>query len=236
MPQHQTRNTGKVCVSIVNSSVAEAIAAATAVEDAADVIEIRLDTLEKPEVAPFIEQLSKPLLFTNRAKWEGGSFSGDEKSRISLLLEAIEAKAAYVDIELQTDTAYHAEILDAAKKTGTEVIVSWHNFDDTPSTQELISIFQMMYRTGANIGKIVTTAHDHLDVLRVLALQEQAEDMNFQLIAFCMGAPGAISRIATLKLGGFMTYASPVSGKHSAAGQLTIAAMQTIFEKLNHID
>lgn len=228
------RKTGKICVSIANDSVSEALASAKAVENGADVIEIRLDALKKPEVAPFIEQLTKPLLFTNRAKWEGGFFAGDEKARTSLLVEAVNAKAAYVDIELQTDDTYRGEILTAAKKSGTDVIVSWHNFNETPTFQELISVFQMMYGSGANIGKIVTMAHGHLDVLRVLDLQAQAADMNFPLIAFCMGVPGAISRIATLDLGGYMTYAAPKPGKQSAPGQVAISDLRSIFEKLNH--
>jgi 3-dehydroquinate dehydratase-1/3-dehydroquinate dehydratase/shikimate dehydrogenase len=228
------RKNGKICVSIINDSVAEALAAAKAVENGADVIEIRLDTLKKPEIAPFMEQLTTPLLFTNRAQWEGGFYAGDEKSRTSLLLEAIDAKAAYVDIELQTEDTYRGEILTAARKSTTEVIVSWHNFAETPTTQELISVFQMMYRSGADIGKIVTMAHGYLDVLRVLDLQVQSSDMNFPLIAFCMGAPGAISRIATIKLGGYMTYSAPKSGKQAAPGQLAISDLQSILKKLNH--
>lgn len=233
MPTKPTHKTGKICVSIANDSVSEALASAKAVENAADVIEIRLDALKNPEVKPFTEQLTKPVLFTNRAKWEGGLFPGDEKSRISLLLDAVDAKTAYVDIELQADREYHGEILAAAKKSGTEVIVSWHHFDETPTTQELISVFQMMYRSGADIGKIVTMAHGHLDVLRVLDLQVQAAETNFPLIAFCMGTPGAISRIATLDLGGYMTYAAPEPGKQAAPGQVAITDLRSIFEKLN---
>ena len=236
MPTKPARKNGKVCVSITNNSVSEALASAKAVENGADVIEIRLDALKNPEVAPFIEQLTKPLLFTNRAKWEGGFFDGDEKDRISLLVEAVNAKAAFVDIELQTDDTYRGEILTAAKKSGTEVLVSWHNFNETPTTQELISIFQMMYRSGANIGKLVTMAHGPLDVLRVLDLQVQAADMDFPLIAFCMGTPGAISRIATLDLGGYMTYAAPEPGKQAAPGQVALSDLRSIFEKLNHVN
>ena len=46
-----------------------------------------------------------------------------------------------------------------------------------------------MQEQGADIGKIVTTAKDYVDVLHVLSLQEKAAELDFPLIAFCMGTP-----------------------------------------------
>ena len=56
---------------------------AESISSLADVIEIRLDRLKTISVTPFISQLSKPLLLTNRPIWEGGGFAGDEELRIA---------------------------------------------------------------------------------------------------------------------------------------------------------
>lgn len=211
----------------------KALAAALAVEPFADVIEIRLDSLETPRITPFTTGLQKPLLFTNRAKWEGGSFSGSEEARLASLHEAIEKKSAYIDIELKTADALKLPLIAAAKAKGCTSLVSWHSFSSTPSSQALQAILQEEYRSGAQIGKIVTMAQKHQDVLRVLDLQRQAMELDFPLIAFCMGSHGTISRVATLNLGGFMTYASAGEEKATAPGQLPTATLRQILEEIN---
>lgn len=213
-------NPHTICVSVAAPTSAEALTAAALAEAAADVIEIRLDYLSSPAVRPFIEKIHKPLLFTNRPAWEGGRFTGDEQSRTNLLIEAVTAGVDYVDIELKADNRIRQQVIAAARKGKTRVIISWHDFKTTASRPALETIFQEQYRSGADIGKIVTMAHSVEDVLRVLNLQVLAREMGFPLIAFCMGRVGMISRVATLELGGFMTYAAPDDGLPTAPGQL----------------
>jgi 3-dehydroquinate dehydratase I len=224
------RMQGKICVSIAAPTVEEAVAIGKRAEALADVLEIRVDSLTDPDILPFVKGLGKPLLFTNRPTWEGGNYPGDENERIALLLAAIDAGAAYVDIELQAEPGLQGRILGRAREQGTQVIVSWHDFKTTPSAQALATILQRQYRSGAAIGKIVTTARDFRDVLRVLSLQEAAAEMDFPLIAFCMGRPGMISRLATLALHGYMSYAAPDDGPASAAGQLPLSALRAMSE------
>ena len=227
-----TVNKSRICVSIGDPLMAGALAAAKAAESLADVIEIRLDSLNEPEVAPFLAQLQKPLLFTCRPTWEGGNYAGEESARIDLLCQAVKGGAAYVDIELRAEPSSRQRLLDAAKGTDCQVIVSWHDFKVTASAQGLSKVFQQMYRSGAAIGKLVTTARDYRDVLRVLSLQDEAAEMDFPLIAFCMGPVGVISRVATCSLGGYMTYAAPVAGGGSAPGQLPVVALHAILTEL----
>ncbi len=212
----------KICISIAEESTEKALASARKMEKQADVLEIRLDSLPCPETTPFLEGLSTPLLFTNRPRWEGGHFSGEEKERIRPLLEAINKNTSFIDIELNTDSFYKEKVLSKARGKRTKSIISWHNFQYTPPLEELYSILGRQMTSGADIGKIVTMARDPVDVLQVLYLQTKAHEKNFFLIAFCMGEAGRISRLATLELGGFMTYAAPGSLKNTAPGQLTV--------------
>lgn len=215
----------KICVSVAESAVDRALAVATAAAVPAAVVEIRLDALDQPVVAPFVDKINVPLLFACRPTWEGGNFSGSEEERFVLLEEAIKGGAAYVDIELRADEKLRRHLLTLASEHQVKVIISWHDFKTTASPQALQSILQEQYRSGADIGKIVTTARNFQDVLRVLTLQETASEMGFPLCAFCMGRVGMISRIATLELGGFMTYAAPDDGPATAPGQLPVAAL-----------
>ena len=226
----------RLCVSIAAATQAEALTMAKNSEAVADVIEIRLDGMADPEIPLFLKDLSKPLLFTNRPTWEGGNCTDEEKARIALLTKAAEAGAAYVDIELNADPTLATELIAAARANNCKTIVSWHDFKCTASSQALTEIFQRQCRSGADIGKIVTTARCFQDVFRVLALQEQAAELGFPLIAFCMGQIGMISRVATTDLGGYMTYAAPDNGPATAPGQLPASALRRIFTELAHAD
>jgi len=213
------------------------VAIAQRSEQYADVIEIRLDLLSDAAITPFVQKLAKPLLFTNRPQWEGGYFAGSETARIESLVQAIEHDCSMVDLELKTAPELRGDLLDVLiDHPQTGLIVSWHDFAGTPSNKELGEILQQQMESGAHIGKIVTTAGDYKDVLRVLNLQVLAAESNFPLIAFCMGSIGRISRLATLKLGGFMTYAAPDGGDETAPGQIPVSAIRDILSRLDHAD
>ena len=226
----------KICVSIAENDAQEAINAAQKAVGQADVIEIRLDALTSPAIAPFIESISAPILFTNRPTWEGGKYVGEEHQRVALLVDAVKQGASYVDIELKSENDLQKMLFDLAKESDTQSIVSWHNFQETPDYPQLGDILKKMRESGADIGKIVTMAHDFNDVLRVLHLQILAHKTDFPLIAFCMGKAGMISRLATLDLGGYMTYAAPDYGEATAPGQLPLKNLLTALEQFHHGD
>jgi len=232
--QQTTAHPGLLCVALSGATSADILAQAAKAAPLADVLEIRLDTMAQPSVAPFASAIACPLLFTNRASWEGGNFPGPEAERVALLHSAVEAGAAYVDIELKTEAALRDPLLAAARERGTKAIASWHNFTTTPSPQALRTILQEQYRSGAAIGKIVTMAQTFQDVLRVLDLQVEAAEIGLPLIAFCMGAAGVVSRVATLGLGGYMTYAAADGRQGTAPGQLSISRLRAIVTELGH--
>ena len=226
-----------ICVSIACEKISEAIEAVRRSGVYADVIEIRLDRLVEPAVDPFVGIIEKPLLFTNRPLWEGGSFKGPEGERVALLLKAIRSGCALVDLELKAAPELRAEVLDVLiKYDQTGLIISWHDFSGTPSGEELAEILAQQMESGAHIGKIVTTANDYRDILRILNLQTLAAENNFPLIAFCMGQTGMISRLATLKLGGYMTYCAPDGGAETAPGQMPLSLLREMLGRLADAD
>jgi 3-dehydroquinate dehydratase-1/3-dehydroquinate dehydratase/shikimate dehydrogenase len=222
-------SSNRICVSIGRETIDDALAVADSVAAEADVLEIRLDYLSLPAVSPFLNTLKTPLLFTNRPVWEGGEFSGDEDQRLGALLEAVAENSAYVDLELLAPGETHQRMRMALQESKTKLILSWHNFKDTPSPEELVGRMALMQDKGADIGKIITTANTHQDVLRVLQLQEVAEQLNFPLIAFCMGRAGVVSRVATCGLGGYMTYCAVNEEEVTAPGQLSVGRLREIY-------
>ncbi|MGE4558929.1 MAG: type I 3-dehydroquinate dehydratase [Desulfobulbus sp.] len=225
---------GLICVAIGAEDEAAVLAAVTPVLPLVDVVEIRLDCMRDPRIGGCIAAFEKPVLVTNRPQWEGGQWQDSEEKRAALLCQALQWGARYVDIELLAAPAIREQILDQAAKTGAQVIVSSHDFQGTPNRETLEHRLAQMMATGADIGKIVVTAKRPEDSLRILALQERALAAGFPLSAFAMGADGAISRVATLYLGGFMTYAALSPEQATAPGQLSVQeldAMVAVLER-----
>jgi len=227
---------GKVCVSATGADAAEIEAAIRPVASAVDVVEVRLDAMIRPEVAECCRLLRHPLLFTNRPHWEGGGFSGREQDRIEPLLTAVRLQAAYVDLEVRADSELREQLLAQRKETqsSTRLILSWHDFAITPDFATLSGILDQMRTSGADIGKIITTAHNGSDVLRVLSLIETARACSFPLICFCMGEQGRISRFATLYLGGYMSYVALREEQATAPGQFSALHFQQLRTLFDH--
>lgn len=213
---------GLICVAVGAPTPADLPRLIAPVRAMVDVVEVRLDLMEQPDVSACLLSLpDMPLLFTNRPQWEGGRFQGSEAQRISLLTQAVEGGADYLDVELATAPGVLVPLLEAAAAARAMAIVSSHNFQDTPPSGSLRLTVDRMIASGAAAGKIVTTAHHSDDVLRVLALLAYAGECNFPLSAFCMGEAGRISRFATLYLGGFMSYVALDRLQATAPGQLS---------------
>jgi len=221
---------GLICVSVAARNAKSVSMAVKPILNMIDVIEVRLDAMIVPQVKECCQMLSKPILFTHRPDWEGGEYSGPEKERIIPLFDAIKEQAAYIDFELNGDTRFRNQLLDAMSASNTKMIISSHDFQETPSKDRLRDILQEQIDSGAHIGKIVTVANDPMDVLRVLDLLEIAATEDFPLCAFCMGEVGRISRLANLFFGGFMTYAALNDEQATAPGQLSLEKLHELLK------
>ena len=225
---------GMVCVSVAAADAASVIARVLPVLSLADVVEIRLDAMRDPRIASCVSALDLPLLVTNRPQWEGGLFAGREDDRVDQLCAAVRAGARYADIELRTDPALRSRLFTVARDCSARVIVSSHDFTGTPPVAALRTTLRQMVASGADMGKIVTTATNADEALRVLALQQEAGRLGFPLSAFAMGEPGRITRLATLYLGATMTYAALDEHQATAPGQLSVTHLRsliTLFEQ-----
>jgi 3-dehydroquinate dehydratase type I len=229
-PSSKGKNVGKVCIPIVETTVEKALIAIKEANRWADLIELRADYLKRMKLALLLENRRKPFIVTNRKKEEGGKYKGEERKRLSVLQEAIELGADYVDVELATERSFLQDLI--RNKKGTQVILSFHDFRRTPSVKELQSLFGQMVRLGADVTKIVSFARSWEDNLNILSLVPFAKARRRKIVAFCMGEKGKISRLFSPFMGAAWTYASLGRGKASAPGQLTVRELKDIWEKM----
>jgi 3-dehydroquinate dehydratase type I len=204
-----------------------------AIEEAnplADLIELRMDYLKDPALDLLLKAGEKPLIITNRWKREGGRFGGDEQNRLAVLREAVGLGSAFVDVELASEGSSLRELIKNRKRT--RLIFSSHDFQRTPSTEELQGLLDRMIRYRANVAKIVTFARSWEDNLKVLSLIPYARKRKQAVVAFCMGEKGKMSRIFSPRMGAAWTYAFLGRKRASAPGQLTIEETKSIWERL----
>ncbi|HKU33516.1 MAG TPA: type I 3-dehydroquinate dehydratase [Candidatus Nitrosotalea sp.] len=218
----------KTCVSIGVFSVAKLVSDVKRSLRRSDYAELRLDFLN-PSQIPSCLNLVRPHLgrciCTLRPRSEGGKFQGSENERISILKLIAEFEPHLLDVEYNT-LRKNKELYQYLKRTGVEILVSWHDFTKTPSEQHLKSMAKKMSRFSKNV-KIVTTARTISDTLRVLNLYKGTFH-RINLVAFAMGDYGRMSRILCTRLGSPFTYVS--LGKPVAPGQFSLDEMKTIFK------
>ncbi|KAF6260878.1 type I 3-dehydroquinase-domain-containing protein [Scenedesmus sp. NREL 46B-D3] len=232
-----------ICTSITAASMEaflQEIAEASAT--GVDVIELRLDFIKNFEPMKDLERLmsacSMPYIVTFRPVWEGGNYDGPEPERLATLKLAALKGAPYVDVEFKASALFFAGALlqTAGCKSpwcsagevplSTKVILSSHNFQETPPAAELHARAAAMREAGADIVKIATMANDISDAAVVLSLLQQKTGPT---IALAMGERGQITRLLAAKYGGHLTFAALSDARASAPGQPTIAQLQQLY-------
>jgi len=185
----------------------------------ADMVELRLDTVDQPDAIGAIEGRRRPVIVTCRAAWEGGFFRGSEEERERILSDAQGAGAEFVDVEARAEFAPTI----ARKRRGRGLVLSLHAFGDPPA--DLIQRAIAMRTTGAEIVKISISAQRLTDMLPLLEIASRPEfaavDGSVAHVLIAMGQAGVPSRILSAHLGNRWTYA----GDAVAPGQLPAARL-----------
>lgn len=128
----------------------------------------------------------------------------------NLYIPAILSGAAYVDIDgVQADSQIK-ELLRQFDGHKVKKILSYQNFQKTPSLKELVTYFRNGELHGADIVKITTAAQDTEDTERLLSLyrlQRSGElNPNVRLVANSMGYVGAYTAVEAYSMGAPLLY------------------------------
>lgn len=191
-----------------------------------EMAEIRLDlcNLNDDDICELFANSNKPLIATCRTSAAISYKEAEKKLKI-----AIESGAQFVDLEIEAPASISKNIQKLSKQNGTEIIRSYHNFEQTPDEEGLQMALARCFRYGADIAKIVCTSHNNSDSERILNLYtcviEDVDSLQGRLIAFGMGDEAKQTRIDCLKRGAPFSYAALNVNESTACGQMTAEEM-----------
>jgi len=191
-------------------------------------LEFRLDYLAVPEqgVAVIRKFLAAhpecTVLATCRRHQNQGRFNGSIEDQIRILNLAVDSGASAVDIEIET--AEHVLAHLDSFRASTLLVLSYHNFEGTPSPE---AILRRMQRIDADAYKIVTTAKKPSDSARLLDLAKAHP--RTPLIVLVMGEMGFPSRVLSPARGAIFTYAAPNAMEGTASGQAPARVLRNLY-------
>lgn len=215
-----------ICTTIQNRTLEEIIGLLEGSEPRIQMAEIRLDRcpLDIEEIESLFSSSDTPLVATCRVVDDG---NGTWEEAEEKLTAAVEAGAAFLDLEIEAPKVVGKRLRRACTEYGTTMIRSSHFFAGTPSDDVLRNTVEKCRKFGGEIVKIAAMAKSGEDVARVLGLysQEQTSQRQAELIAFSMGETGRASRLECLRLGSPFTYAALNDNEAAAPGQWTYSEM-----------
>lgn len=233
----------KICLPIVGTTEQEILQQASALANYPhDIVEWRADWFSGVSDLEQVRHCAlalrtilgeTPLLFTFRTKEEGGERSISDTDYIQLnTFIAQQQLADALDVELfRGDDVVHA-ILSQAHSNHTIVVISNHNFTQTPPQEEIVSRLQRAESLGGDILKIAVMPQDAQDVTTLLAATAQAHQLCSQpLITMSMGQLGMISRIAGETFGSAVTFGA--AGMASAPGQIPAHSLHQALQMMH---
>jgi 3-dehydroquinate dehydratase/shikimate dehydrogenase len=183
----------------------------------ADLVELRLDHVERPDVAGALAGRTRPVIVTCRASWEGGAFKGSEDERRTILETSLAGGAEYVDVEAAA--AFTPDLISA--HGGRRIVVSRHDFDAPPRDVE--PAYRHLRSMGAEVTKLAVAVDSLSQLLPLFELADTATEPH---VLLAMGPAGLTSRVLAARLGNRWTYAGP----GVAPGQVTLDRMRRHFQ------
>lgn len=208
-----------ICVSVPHISKLD-----EAVRSGAGMIELRLDLIREPpsELFPLIPENIKTIVNCRSGVYEPGD-------RVKLLQAAMEQGATYADMEIESSPADMELLKSTARKNGTSVIISYHDFKRTLDREDLESVMIACYEKGGEIAKIVTRVNAPEDIRNLMSLY----DLPGKKVILGMGTLGRITRVMGPYFGAEFTYASLEEGGETDPGQLSVKQLNELYKVID---
>ena len=216
-----------ICVPIVENNLESALKKAEECLKYADLVEFRVDYIKDIREHDIVKFSKFPCIVTVRPSWEGGLWKGDNDTRLDLIKESIESNVKFVDVELKEKKNKEIVGYRNGIESDTEIIVSYHDFEKTPSKRELVDIVEKCLSIG-DIAKVAIMVMSREDILNILEICNKYEG---KIIGIGMGEKGKITRILNVHFGSVLTFAS-LEGKSSAPGQIDMQDIKRIWKEL----
>jgi len=214
------------CISITEKNLSLIKKAVNSTKKFNSLIELRLDYVENLSDELLIDLINlarEKIIMTFRTKNQGGQKSISKQDYQNIIKTSVENDCRWIDLEFSSSVKINFSLKN------TKIILSHHNFRNTP--QNLDKIITKMRKKPHNILKFVTFANDINDNFRVFRLLQKHEN----IVSFCMGEKGEISRVLCLKYGSVFTYSFLEGHIASAPGQIEASFLKNIYriDKIN---
>lgn len=163
-----------ICTTIQNRTLEEIMNLLETSEPRIQMAEIRLDRcqLTIEEIEYLFSSSDTPLVATCRVVDDGDGTWEEAEEKLTV---AVEAGAAFLDLEIEAPKEIGKRLRRACTEYGTTMIRSSHFFAGTPSEDVLRGTVEKCRKFGGEIVKIAAMAKSEEDVARVLALYPAAE-------------------------------------------------------------
>ncbi|EMC7871002.1 type I 3-dehydroquinate dehydratase [Acinetobacter baumannii] len=231
----------KTIVPITAKNKEQALAQAQVIANTADadLAEFRIDLLsfasDTKQVIALGHELkkilgNKPMIATIRTKNEGGQLEisdADYGKNYQAYLK--NPFMDWLDVEMFRDQKVVSEIVQKAHQKKVLVVMSNHDFQKTPSQDEIEKRLLKQDQMGADVLKIAVMPKSKQDVFTLMnATLKVSQQTTKPLLTMSMGQLGTISRVATANMGG--SYSFGMIGQASAPGQIDVAKLKQILQ------
>lgn len=190
---------------------------------------------ELPDIVRELKKIlgEKKLIVTLRTEKEGGEPNGSRFDYFALIDKVIGQNIAdYVDVEIDREGADVAGRKARFPESRVKVIGSYHDFSGTPSGEKILEKLTRAKESGCDVGKLACMPSEEADVERLLDATARMKKLapDFPLITMSMGELGKKSRLYGGLYGSSVSFGS--AGQTSAPGQLPIAVMKNVFDRI----
>lgn len=196
---------------------------ATRMRNPPDLFELRLDAFGAATnaIRDRVEKLGAGIIVTARHPREGGANQLSARKRSELLLSFL-PQAGWVDLELRS-AATMAAVLQAARKDGVRTILSFHDFQRTPSATQLDELARQAHSFGPDLFKVAMRTDTPAQLDRLLEFFERQRS-SAKVVAMGIGKLGRRSRLELARRGCALNYAH--LGSARVEGQLSIPELR----------
>ncbi len=231
------RGLPKICVPLTGANMPALLNEAQMARDLpADLYEWRADGFfgSRSEALDMLgrELYGKPLLCTVRTKREGGNADLAPEAYESLLSELLDKGGfGLLDIELSCGEDLVRRLIERAREKGVGTVVSRHDFEKTPSEEEMVRTLLRMKELGADLPKLAVMPQSPEDVAALLTATVRAAGQIGPVITMSMGSLGKLSRVSGAVTGSCLTFGAGQNA--SAPGQIGAEDLRAILEDLD---
>lgn len=224
----------KIATSITEININTAINNALKIIDKypSVIIELRADYLEsinKENLSLFRKKITSKLIFTLREQNEGGKRQYDFDEKIKILLLAQKLGFDLIDCEFKLFEKL--KISQQAKFDKTKLILSYHDFNKTPTYKTIKNIYQNIKIYNPEIIKLAFAVNSTRDLKKIYKL---IISTNHKKVIIGMGEKARMTRILGPMLGCEFTFAAN-EFYTSAPGQVKIDILDKIYKEINKL-